>query len=368
MKEENGRIIYERQEMFGERICIVVDSLLETFMAIYLKASSLWDKQVDLVVTDHIRQYRELSGRIARSELFDRVMPAEATEFEGNRVEFAEIYSVIAKPHAKYDTLIISELDKFSRGLYVCLKSQRKNMVLHLLGEGILSYSGLETLIREGKEREARYKDALYEYKAVISCNIRWMKDTFNGVYELPAFQEAYLDKINSAFGYTPHQQMYENRIVFLEESYAADSCIINDVELAEWTASHSRSKILLKKHPRSRDNRFGHIKNLEIIDPIYPLEIMVLNGDFKNCFFVCAYSIGVINLRYMFLCDIKTIMLARLMDISQGSMRAGWLNELHRFIENVIFQDSHFFVPETKEELADLIENISSGMDRGKV
>ncbi len=358
MRRENGNIIYDKQEIFGQNICIVADSLLETFIAVYLKEASLSDKRVDLVLTNHIRQYRELSGCISESKIFNHVMPIEATWFESGDGEFAELYSGRLDLDMGYDTLIISEVDRFSRGFYSYLKQKNEALILNMLGEGILPFSGLAQLLEERRERVVSFREALYEYKAVITCNAGLIRDGFNGLYELPPFNEAYLSKINQAFGYIPHQKVYENRIVFLEESYAADGCGTNDVDLVRLIAGRcSRSNIVLKKHPRSRDNRFSDMKNIEIIDSIYPLEIQILNGDYKNCVFICAYSGGVINPVYLFHYDIKAIMLSRLIRLSDGSMNAKWMRAFHRYIEDVILLDPHFLVPETQEELLDLVE-----------
>lgn len=358
MRRENGNIIYDRQEIFGQNICIVADSLLETFIAIYLKEASLSDKRVDLVLTDHIRQYRELSGRILESYIFNNVIPIEATWFERGNGEFAELYSGRLDPDIGYDTLIISEVDRFSRGFYSYLKHKNEALILNLLGEGILPYCGLAQLLKERKKGALSFREALYEYKAVITCNVERIRDDFNGLYELPAFNEAYLSKINQAFGYIPHQKVYENRIVFLEESYAADGCGTNDVDLLRLIAGRcSRLKIVLKKHPRSRDNRFSDMKNIEIVDSIYPLEIQILNGDYRNCVFICAYSGGVINPVYLFHYDIKAVMLSRLIRLSDGCMNSKWMHAFHRYIEDVILLDPHFIVPETQEELLDLVE-----------
>lgn len=356
----------------NKKYIIVADSALELLLSIQVKLTLLKDDIVDIILTDRTNGTKEVYLKLREKKVFQNVYYAEANCFPyGKYKKFIpeslqqKLYNSACKrgvnkilgKKQKYNHFITAETDYFSRNVYKVLKEDNASPIL--LGEGILPYCGLEAnlLSRLGTADDDLIRD--YECIWVYGPQIRKM--AYAELLPIPSVminKEKLVEILNYIYDYKPHKHVYENKIIFFEESYSTDGGSDNAVEFIQKLITwYRKEQIVIKRHPRDVEDRFTDM-GIQTVEPYsIPWEVFLLNGDCRNCVLLSANSGSVYLAKLWDFTDetLSCIMLAKILKYEYGN--SPMLIEYYNFLEETFYKQYNYCVPKDMEELHTCIE-----------
>lgn len=205
----------------------------------------------------------------------------------------------------KYDVLLYANNSKIVMHTGTVLLHTNKNLSVELFEDGFSTYSehvgnafSANGLISKIRRRFFLKTSKLYLFNPQI---LVW-KPNFPVLHLDTHFSANYLARINRVFDYESLEDNYGKKVIFFEESYAADGKEIDDTELLGEIASIvGKENIMVKIHPRNPENRFEKLgyetnRNISI-----PWEVIVLNCNFNDSMFVTIASNAAMNPYFLF-------------------------------------------------------------------
>ena len=249
------------------RILFLCNTVYQIMVASWLKKTKYTDVSADVIISDHMNNYGNISDRVRECAFFDKVYKIKSKSYinakekisirerlyRGLRPEKA--LSDIIKFKGKYDCLFIANLDRFSQSLYNVLKNYKhskvgnKKLKLYIYEDGIMTYSKLF---------DKYYKNCIPEFYTwrlkllnKYICNNQYIFKNVSSMYlfnpdlicYLPDCKIEQIDKIdindkkfieylNYVFSYDSSKDIYDKPIIFIEESIYIDSEQRPDLEL----------------------------------------------------------------------------------------------------------------------------------------
>ena len=357
-----------------KKILMVADSPLELLLSIQVKIAMFRDVQTTIVLTDRSPGAYNTYKNVKKQKIFDCVLYVKESVFWGCKFckllpkkineKLRDTLNVfIAKRilvhHDSYDLFITSEIDFFSKYMFLALS---KNAKFYLISEGIYGFSGLEESIKRNKLVDNSSRLFLDRLSAILYYGPKIGKLPTSKEIQIPSVncnRGEFVSLLNSIYNYEPHKIMIENKIILFEESYANDGgnddCVYVLKRLIE---KYGNQRVMLKRHPRDRENRFTQI-GINSIEPYsVPWEMFVLNGDCKNCVLLAANSASVYLCKLWDLCKepVYCIMLNELMNYEYvgGSCMDMYMQFLKKMYKKV-----GIMVPQSFKDLFYSIDSI---------
>ena len=368
------------------KIMMVSDSAFELLSSIQLRCTLLKNKDTSLIITDQNSNSEILYSNLKKSDLFTNVFHAKAKNFPkcllNTQREIDEIskdpdlYRKLCQDYLsnelfkginqKYDLFISSEEDMFSRAVYWKLKKDNQNIKAALLGEGMMTYSDFHKITSRTIISNPKYsfKDFSEDYQVVFMMRRDLFHDNTKIAVEYPDFSEVSsntLQRINQIMGYKPGKQRISNKIIYFEGGYVTDGGKIDDVNLVQYLASHyGKENVMVKCHPRSREDRFADIGVGKIDNSYIPWEVTLLNGDCENSVFMAAYSLSIMHPIVFNIgdTDAKSIALFNMLDIYVDTIHKDTDRSDCVFYKKIMQSDSRFLIPGNYDQLQSYIDS----------
>lgn len=354
------------------KILIVADSAWELLMSIHIKLSLYRNCFVTLIMTDRSQGMYEVYKKIKNLNVIDEVIFVEANQFPGFQktrllpnVISSKLYDMICEKRAasylnkpsQYKYFITSEIDYFSRYMYLAVKKTAEPL---FLGEGIFTFGGFVENIENNKlQSNARL---LRDANTILYYGPKLKELPFRRQIQIPSVNQnrnELVSILNNIFGYIPHKKVYSNKIIFFEESYSNDGGSDNALDfLQTLVRKYGKEKIVVKRHPRDKENRFAKME-LESIEPFnIPWELFTLNGDCTECILLAANSASVYLSKLWDLCNepIECVMLNHLLDYEY--VGGSCMDVYMQFLDEV-YMNEKYMVPNTEEEMFVFIDRI---------
>lgn len=284
-------------------------------VAINLAESAYKRCMNDIIISDRLAGYEELSERIKKEDIFNEVYVIKLSKICPQFDKTIALKNLIINPFGilkeKYNAFLFANLNYDVSCIYRRLKKVNQNIKIYMFEDGLASYS-------------AYYNNMLKKYQAktgkLLKRPIHFiLNNAFRHIDGLFVFEPSFMtyttsfpvikmkningknknlvNLYNRVFDYNVEVDSYDKKVIFFEESYYADGYDVNDIEEVEKIAAIvGKENIFIKIHPRNPQNRFDELgyttnKNISI-----PWEVICMNMDLKDKILVTIASVAVIE------------------------------------------------------------------------
>lgn len=319
-----------------KRLVFVCNTVYQVMVASWIKAAEFENAEADIIVSDHMNDFETIADRISEQSLFNEVYAIRTKEFvysyDMSNMDYSirarfdrgvhpekQISSIIHLKH-KYDAMLIANVDRFSKCLFNVLKNRRyskvgnSNLKLYLYEDGIASYSKLfENYYHTCIPNNPTWKSKIFDR---FICNTKYIFGNVSGMYlfnpDLVTYQPDWrliqlkkIDKDNSCFkgylnyifSYNNTKDIYDRKIIFMEESLYIDDDERPDLKLLNKIADEvGKDNIMVKIHPRNPVNIFEKEGYKTNKDTAIPWELIIMNNDFSDKILITISSASILN------------------------------------------------------------------------
>lgn len=167
---------------------------------------------------------------------------------------------------------------------------------------------------------------------------------------------QEYKKNINHIFGYTDFSAIFSKKVIYFEDGLSEwhDN---EDIKLLKLIAGEiGIENIIVKRHPRNREDRFSSEGFHTNEQTEIPWEVIAMNVDLNNTVCITKYSVAAVTPYILFGSQMKAIILAKL-EAGFGGKRKDFFDYIHLNIYGK--RPDLYYVPENAEELAALMQDL---------
>ena len=353
----------------------VCNSVYQILVASWIKYTYFQSDSFDVIVTDHMNGYESIAANLAETGLFDNVHIVNSKDYvhcDGERysnfIEKAFYYRFPDKelkkyfvPDRKYDIVFFANYDTFARLLFDVLKRKNKNISLNIYEDGLASYSVL-TKKYYNIQKPSASKLKAFVNKHVFNC--QYMHGNIERLYifnkdlsewnpdcelfeikKIDCRDEKFKSCINRVFDYQNLKDTYDEKYIFFEESFYAETGFTEDVELIEELAKRvGKDNLLIKIHPRNPENRFEKLGYKTNKDTAIPWEVIALNKDLTDKVLISISSTSILNPKSILDIDVRVVSIVKCLKNKPKLINDEFYNTLMSFcdyFDNIELADS---------------------------
>lgn len=328
-----------------DRSLYLCNTVYQVLVAMWLKHFHFPDCNADIILSDHMNNGKDLCDQLQRFGEFDNCYYVESLEFtkirhhmDSNLNRQIRLWPQRVLPKyidltEKYSKLYFANVDVFSDFFYSALVHKNPELKLYLFEDGLSTYTKLfegfynekklikldpfHTIIRKVFGETGLYGnvESLYLFNPQ---NIRWNPPfSLQKINTIDRTDTTFVEICNRVFQYNDSIDVYAQKYIFMEESFAADGTYINDVDLLEQLAFRvGKENVIVKIHPRNPVNRFAEKGFKTNVNTSIPWEVILLNlNDVSDKVFLTVASSSVLNPILLFGMDIKAYSLYNLVN-----------------------------------------------------
>lgn len=305
-----------------KNILAVAHSYYMLLTLIQMKITVYKNETMDLLLSDAASNNEMIFINLKKSGIFDNCYFYHLSDigwktFDKKKEKVNKFFYGIIKPQnvlnkagiklGNYDILLVYVAGRFDEQvLFNVIKRQNPDSLCELYEEGYTSYFSMYGVFASYPKMYIKILPIIMKLigkkRLLISNNINkaWYFNPellqYNAKFDIckiPFFDvknKKIINKINDIFGYSDTYNIKEN-IIFLEGKSYTDGMPTDDLDLLnKLSIKLGRENIVVKLHPRTRDNRFSS-EGYKIFEADVPLELVVLNGKNKGKVFIAIES-----------------------------------------------------------------------------
>lgn len=289
-------------------ILIYCDTPFQIMMAVHLLQTKLKECGVDVIITDHIKNYKMLSENLAALRVFRKTYFMRAYDLDYRKGEFAftELQYADYVFHRKkylnrliqlegvYDEFFVTDILESTNLIYDSLLSVNPKLKAVFYEEGPVSvlcdqnnqflpkYYSNDSVFRKCIFKTAGYKtiNGNFSY-GYSSINAIAGTSYYFQIHDIPKLYRdnlQYIETLNQIWNYAPSKAIGQS-FVFFEESFFMNHIESNDMRIIkDIIDTVGKENVLVKLHPRSRVNRFEEYGIKTNQDSSIPWELIALN------------------------------------------------------------------------------------------
>ena len=328
-----------------KRAIFVCNTVYQVMVASWLRITEFKDYIADIIVTDHMNNHEMIARRIGETDYFANVYPVKRKKYDysgtadysinarirrGMRPE-DELSSMIKLEH-KYDVMLDANIDVFSRKLFNVLKNSRfsnvgkRTLKLYLYEDGIYTYSKAyeQVYMHDCIPDNATYKlKILNNYLLNTKCIYGNVKGMFlfnpemirytpewklKEIKKIERDNNSFKEYLNYIFSYYESADVYDKKVIFLEESIYMNSTERPDAEMLDKISEIiGKDNIMVKIHPRNPQNVFSQRGYKTNANTAIPWELILFNNDFSNKILITLASSAILNPTAIFGIKVKS-------------------------------------------------------------
>ena len=282
------------------RILILTYTHFQLITAIQLKLTELKSDDVDVIVTDQSKGSREAALRLRNMQIFQSVFfvhDSDGLEEFSQFDKYRRYLSAWINPEKRLKGYV--ELS----GTYDMFFFHNASLLTHLICHCL----GKKTACFRFDEGYSTYTKPLLNkkwlHRWMIRCAFGNIRHRLQGVYlfhpelfrqkvNCPLFPIKPIGSghtelkqiLNEVFNYVPDSQLQDADYIFLEESIRLHRPMMDDVDLVCQVADLvGIERVVVKQHPRSRDNPFQERGIATVQSKGIPWEVILMNEDFSH-------------------------------------------------------------------------------------
>ena len=310
------------------------NTVYQIIIASWMKYKLYPENKADIIVSNHINGYKKIADNLKNTKLFDNVYTVDSLDCSRYKVHYKNKYYDLLHDCLKnrelkqyfdinsvYDELYVSNLDGFTKLIFSVLNKKFGTKIC-MFEDGTSTYSKLyERFYENSKPAKTKYNFIVYNvfknksvYGNVVSL---WVlnKDALlwkpkYEVKQIPSIEvdEKYKGIINTIFDYENSTDRYDEKYIYFEESFYADTGYMEDVELVNRLSDLiGKENILIKIHPRNPVNRFKDLGYKTNKDISIPWEVILMNNDFSDKVLITIGSQTIVTPCILFNMHIKS-------------------------------------------------------------
>lgn len=302
------------------------NTVYQVLVAMWIKYVNFNDDSCDVILSNHMKGFKSIAENLEKTKIFKNVYTVESYNYSygisgfGNKLSrsfykrFPNLkLKKFIKLNSKYDELYFSNCDMFTSLLYNALVKKNKHIKLYMFEDGSVNYSMLiKQFYEQSRSRHGKAVDFVLKYilgEKYIYGNVsamcvfnpedmEWKPDfPVNRIPKIDCGNIKFKNAVNTTFGYENLTDSYDEKYIFFEEAYYAESGYTEDFELVKRLADIvGRENIFIKIHPRNPVNRFREAGFKTNNDTAIPWEVIALNKDLSDKRLVTIASSSILN------------------------------------------------------------------------
>lgn len=305
-----------------KNILAVAHSYYMLLTLIQLKITVYKNDKMDLLLSDAASNNEIIFQNLKKTDIFNNCFFYHLSDvgwktFDRKKEKVNKFFNGIIKPQnvlnragiklGNYDILLVYVAGRFDEQVFFnVIKSKNSDSFCELYEEGYTSYFSMYGVFASYPKKYIKILPAIMKLigkkSLLISNNITkaWYfnpeliqyKAKFD-ICKIPFFDirnRKLINRVNDIFGLNDTYNIKQN-IIFLEGKSYTDGMPTDDLDLLnKLSAKLGKENIVVKLHPRTKDNRFSS-EGYSIFEVDVPLELIILNGKNKGKVFVAIES-----------------------------------------------------------------------------
>lgn len=361
-----------------KKVLFISNTYFQLLTALQLSMTEFKSCDVDFLISDYSQNAKKVAENMMRAGIQGRVYFVESKNIsfcQNRKEQIINLLKVIQYQKTVkrfidldfsiYDYFLFHNMDLFLYAIFEKVKSDNDRIRVFRYEEGFGLYLLFNDKIKSEKIcerifpllggaslRNAIEKVYLY-HPEYLTYNIQYPTKT---IYPIDKYNIQYKEIINKIFGYSFTETISEKFIIF-EDCFFGDGHPIKDYDLfLEIADVVGESGTAIKLHPRNGINRFEGTKCHALEISSIPWEVIQMNNTYTDKVFLTVASGSVLASMLYFNESIPTIFLYKVVGGSFKTKR-----NYTRYLENICKNSGNekVYVPETKEELFQLIESL---------
>lgn len=335
------------------KILFLCNSVYQLLFALNLRMTVFKEDNVDFVISDQMNGSEGLTDRIRQNIDNSNVYNLRIKEslcHENGKLAYAREIVRIRKAISKldiekhaYSSFGFANLDPITSMLFEYISNSYCNCFI--IEDGIATYSRSfwDQFIKEkNRKRYARLINEVWLIRdnIVNEIGLKQIKAPIFNVND-----KSLIEKYNKIFGYYENRDIYDKRIIFFEESYYVDKGIRDDETVINFLEKkYGKDNIMIKIHPRNRENRFEKMGYKTNKNTAIPWELIILNENISDKI-LCTMMSGAVITPWMMGIKSEVIMFYNCVD--RSAISSHFLPTVEKICKE---NKDIFYVPETFE------------------
>ncbi|WP_028274627.1 polysialyltransferase family glycosyltransferase [Atopococcus tabaci] len=363
-------------------ILVVCGTPFQALNLLTLQKTVFKDETVDVVVIDHTPVNRSIYKKLKEMDLFNDVFFAETVQYSnGGKSNYGFVRDMVELKHFlnsdkmtsqvpfktyDYDRVLVPSDDPPSHVFWYHIKKHNPNAELYLSEDGTKTYSFFDLTMSKFK--------SFYLKKLFKMGFFEEIKGAYLHSPEYFPYQDRGLDLVrippldktdpvvkevmNSVFDYEPEKGTIDDntRFIFFDQAFQFESELEEQARLYKLIEKHAAAdELVTKLHPRNK----RHVYSRTMYQS-YPFELLQLNNNIEDKVLISGVSTACLTPKLVFNEEAHVILLYKLLrsPIFQQEQKAYF--EFAEKVKNDYVNKDRFFIPETEEELVDIIKHLS--------
>ena len=372
-----------------KRALFLCNTHFQCITAITIKLTKYANEEVDIIISDYMKDSKKLYQRIKEIGIFGDVYHISVRDCFSKKKNFKYYINVLnteLRPEywadkigikSDYESFFTYNTDPLAESIFYKLRKKNSNTAVSLYDEGYSTYTSLYQNSLFGKTVRLNILRSVFNFLGNRKHIIDFAQDIFlfdpdllcwNVPFKINKIDsvkksEEYYEILNKVFGFEELKDSYDRNVIFFEESYYWDNRPIDDLKMVEYLAKKiGKNRIMIKLHPRNRVNRFNKLKYTTNNEVGIPWEIIAMNmKNYTDKLFVTYTSGSVISYRILFEKKFKSIMLFDCMQESNSNINESSKMYFEKF-SNKYNED--FFIPKNLKELDVILETFEKSIN----
>jgi hypothetical protein len=310
------------------KVLFVCNSVYQVLIASWINYKYYQNDECDIIISNHMNGHEEIANNLRTVSLFNNVYTANSKSYVYNsdriyKNKFEHMYYLKFPKkelahyidfEGKYDILFIANYDTFASLLYNALCHNNKHIQLNYFDDGAATYS---LVTKEYYESSNSPKNALkkFVFKNILNCKyiynnvsnrylvtpelVEWRPDNCNDIQiaTINTNDDEFKKIINTIFDYSSLKDTYDEKYIFFEESFYAETGYMEDVELVEEISNIvGKENMLIKIHPRNPENRFEKLGYKTNKNTAIPWEVILMNINCEDKILITISSTSILT------------------------------------------------------------------------
>ena len=361
-----------------DKILFISNTYFQLLTAIQLSMTEFKNFEVDFLISDHSINAMKIVENMENTNIGGRVYYIESKNISFSRNKKEQLTNLLKVIHYKktvksiinlnfsvYCCFLFHNMDLFLYALFQKMKRDNPKLHIYRYEEGFSLYLYFNDKIKServcerifplmgGKSlRDSIEKIYLY-HPEYLTYNIQY---PIKKISPIDKHNFRYKEVVNKVFEYTIFEEISEKFIIF-EDCFFGDGHPINDynlfLEIADAVGAYGTT---IKLHPRNGTNRFKGTKCRALETSSIPWEVIQMNNNYLDKVFLTVASGSVLASMLYFNEAIPTIFLYKVVG-GKFKTKKNYTDYLEKICNNS--NKTNVYIPETKEELFELIEKL---------
>lgn len=361
------------------KVAVICCTPYHIFNAVNMKLSTYQQDQVDLYICDHFQNSYNLYQKIQNMKLFSKVfyVTDSHTKYKPLFAKLLRIFRYVKylapQYNKEYDVLHTSTNNLFTIIFYEYLINKNPRLQVYWVEDGVAAYVNPINTQKFGKfdklmmffgqksfygkviERLYLYEPQLYTLNEVHSIV---------GIPKLTGeHKNIVLAHMNFILDFDLEKNKgYEHALfIYFDQPLLPNTVEINEVEALERLCQTIHyNDIVVKLHPRSQKQKYSSFMVQELGDSTTPWELVIGNIQFTNKVFITFNSTAVFNSKIIYDEEYDIILLYKWMKAEPHYREAF---EKYILKAEKLYQNKKVYIPNTQEELEQIIRNLTSNV-----